>query len=146
MARKALIALGFAAVATSAAAEEVAPDPNHESKAWEIAYEMFGGVFTPEQEHEIVALAWHIAIGNLCDDLAVDQAKFAEAIGQFRHSDGADASDDEHAYFVNQVISNLSVAVGILLAENADDPAPSCEAAKEQIADPEFAHLFEVGD
>ncbi|MEZ5936042.1 MAG: hypothetical protein R3F54_29875 [Alphaproteobacteria bacterium] len=111
-----------------------------------IAYEMHGGKFTPEQQNELVNLAWHLVVNNLCEDIHVDPLAFGEAMADFEHADGDDVSDKEHEFFVQHIIVNLGVATGILLAENADHAAETCSQAMELIDDPEFAHYFEVDD
>ncbi len=104
------------------AQEETEGTPPFEA-AWLEAYEMQGDVLTPEQRTELSHLAWHAAVANICDGLALDHAKFGAALGALQHADIATMSDREIAYYEHHLAVNFGVAVGIMLATHTGDAA-----------------------
>ncbi|MEZ5875983.1 MAG: hypothetical protein R3D30_14625, partial [Hyphomicrobiales bacterium] len=62
--RPVVLAAALALLAQPGASQESTEIPGHEGAAWMIAYEMHGGKFTPEQQNELVNLAWHLVVNN----------------------------------------------------------------------------------
>lgn len=126
------------------AQNESEADTRHQEAAWKIAFDMHGGTFTTEQRIKLLQLAWHLAIGNLCDEMHVDQLAFGMALAELEHADGAEASDEEHRFFEQHLFQNLGVAVGIFLAEGVEDPDAACAQAKEEMSGTDTTHYFSV--
>ena len=138
------------AVAILAAPFVFAQEPdgpkNRESEAWLTAYDMQGGVLTGNQQHQLLTLAWHGAVANLCEELQLDHLKFGQAMAAIEHSDAASMSDDEHEFFRQSLMINYGVAVGIMLAEHADDKEATCTDALEFAKDDEDVNYFDMED
>ncbi len=139
--RAPLLALCLAAPLT-ALAQSVPETPGRMEAAWRAAFDIQGDMLTPAQHVELAALAWHIVAGDLCEDIAVDQEKFAAALGAMKHGDGDDTTEEERRFFRDFVLINLGVAVGIMLAEHADDVPATCEEAHETMKEEGAEHLF----
>ncbi len=118
-------------------------ESGREGAAWLQAYEMQDNVFTGPQRTALNQLAYHAAAANICEGLVLDRAKFSTGLAALEHADIVSLSDDELDYYHRHLLVNFGVAVGIMLAEHADDAAVFCEDARAHMNDPDAVHYFD---
>jgi hypothetical protein len=135
----------FAAGLVIAVAPAVAQgaESGREDAAWLQAYEMQGNMLTGPQRTALNQLAYHAAAANICEDLVLDRAKFSSGLAALEHADIVSLSDAELEYYQRHLMVNFGVAVGIMLAEHADNAAAFCEDAHAHMNDPDAVHYFD---
>ena len=72
--------------------------------------------------------------------------KFGSAMHEIERADLSSMSDEQHRFFVEQLLVHFGVAVGIMLAEHADKPEETCAEVAALIRDHEASHYFATGD
>jgi hypothetical protein len=136
------------ASATDPAADDspdLAHPPSREALAWEAFHYMDGGLLPPEGRANLVMLAWHAAMANLCHELVLDHERFGAAFATLEHADAASLSGAEHEYFRHHLAVNFGIAVGILLAEMAgsrEEVEENCEAARAYASDASAGRIY----
>ena len=124
---------------------EGAATPNlRHGQSWLEAYEILGGILTPEQQLELNQLAYQAAAANVCEVLILDDEKFIMAFESLVVEAGAEMSAEEIDYFHDHILVSFGVFVGLQLADHNNDKAAFCTDATAYADDTEEPHVFEA--
>jgi hypothetical protein len=108
---------------------------------------MMKPVWNDEQIGKIIFIGWHNGASALCDDLEVDSAKMGKALQYFAPKPDAKLSPEKIKFFHDNLILDIGLATGWVMAGNFRDLATFCANAKtEMAAMPADRHLFQVHD
>ncbi len=108
---------------------------------------MMKPVWNDEQIGRIMFIGWHNGAAALCDDLEVDSAKMAKAVQSFAPPPGAKIPPEKAAFFHENLVLDIGLATGWVMAGNFRDLAAFCANARaEMAAMPADRHLFMVSD
>ena len=108
---------------------------------------MMKPVWNDQQIGKIMFIGWHNGAAALCDDLEVDSAKMAKAVAVFAPKPGARLSAEKRAFFHENLVLDIGLATGWVMAGNFRDLAAFCSNARaEMAAMPSDQHLFTVED
>jgi class 3 adenylate cyclase len=108
---------------------------------------MMKPVWNDEQIGKIIFIGWHNGAAALCDDLEVDSAKMGNALQYFAPKPDANLTPEKRKFFHDNLILDIGLATGWVMAGNFRDLAAFCANAKtEMAAMPVDRHLFMVED
>lgn len=108
---------------------------------------MMKPVWNDEQIGKIIFIGWHNGASALCDDLEVDSAKMGNALQYFAPKPDAKLSPEKVKFFHDNLVLDIGLATGWVMAGNFRDLAAFCANAKaEMAAMPADRHLFQVND
>ena len=108
---------------------------------------MMKPVWTDQQIGRIMFIGWHNGAAALCDDLEVDSAKMAKAVAVFAPPAGTKMTTEKIAFFHENLVLDIGLATGWVMAGNFRDLVAFCANAKaEMAAMPADRHLFMVED
>lgn len=121
------------------------PNQRHAS-SWLEAYEILGGILTPEQQMELNQIAYQAAAANVCEFLILDDERFIMAFESLARQASAEMSAEEVDYFHDHLLVSFGVFVGLQLADHNNDTGAFCTEATTYAEDPEEPHLFEAAE
>lgn len=134
-----LAALSLLLVSGSALRAE---DDNRLDDAWKAAMEDPEGVLTPAQVSGLNILAYESAAARVCDDIKLDEVKFAKAVTELVRG-GEKLTDEEQVHRLSAVLFRLGTANGLFIAEGSMKKDAFCAEAAEQKADKEHKHNWQ---
>jgi hypothetical protein len=108
---------------------------------------MMKPVWNDEQIGKIIFIGWHNGASALCDDLEVDSAKMGTALQYFAPKPEAKLTPEKLKFFHDNLVLDIGLATGWVMAGNFRDLAAFCANAKSEMAAmPADRHLFMVHD
>ena len=108
---------------------------------------MMKPVWNDEQIGKIIFIGWHNGAAALCDDLEVDSAKMGKALQYFAPKPEAKLPPEKIKFFHDNLVLDIGLATGWVMAGNFRDLAQFCANAKTEMAAMSAdRHLFQVND